>query len=283
MAKLSRKQRKQKREKGQVVVKPKKVKIQPPSGKQYSKPSSAKKANTKLDAKTKRENLRHRKIVFLRDHGIDPFKYRKKDIDSIKIKDITSGNFNANTYPIFFATSWETVKDFGGQVLLISWCDYSGNQDIADIIAEVSTWTIKQILNTIAYYYQMPETAEKCGTRYVAHSSSGKAGEARLFMADEETIKQEVSDENEKTYDMKWKPKRGKWKVHPSGNNIGWQRITGNHQYGFTSCSAKTMIVMCASIISNILESDRCIFYKKWWREFVEYFPEHKEDVPNPL
>lgn len=280
MAKLSRKQRKQLRAKGQVVLKPKKVKIQPPVGRKYNKPIQPK---HKVDAKTQRENLRQRKIVFLREQGIDPFKYRKKDIDSIKIKDINSGNFNASTYPIFFANSWEIVKSFNGNVLLVSWCDYSGNQDIADIIAEVSTWDIKEILDTIARYYRMPETMQKHGTHYVAGSSSGSAGESRLFMADEETIRQEVEDEKEKTHDMKWKPKRGKWKVHQGGNNIGWQRITGNHQYGFTSCSAKTMIVMCASIISNILESDRRIFYKKWWREFVQYFPEHKDDVIEPL
>lgn len=284
MAKLSRKQRKQKRAQGQVVLKPKKVKIQPPSSKQFNKPSSAvKKAITRLDAKNKREDLRSRKIAFLRDYGIDPFKYRKKDIDSIKVKDITSGNFNATTYPIFFANSWETIKSFNGKILLISWCDYSGNQDIADIISEVSRWTNKQILDTIAHYYWMPETAEKSGTQYIAGSSSGSAGEARLFLADQDTIVQEVEDEKEKTHDLKWKPKRGKWKVHQGGNNIGWQRITGNSQYGFTSCSARTMIILCASIIGNILEADRKSFYKKWWYEFIEYFPEHKEDVPSPL
>lgn len=282
MAKLSRKQRKQKRLKGQVVVKPKKVKIQPPSGRKYNKPIQPKQ-KLKVDAKAQRENLRQRKIDFLRNRGIDPFKFRKKDVDSIKLKDINSGNFNATTYPIFFADSWETVKDFGGQVLLISWCDFSGNRDIADIIAEVSGWSIEQILDTIRTWVFMKQTAQKQRNHYVEGTSSGSAGESRLYLADEATIREEVEDEKEKTYDMKWKPKRGKWKTHPMGDNIGWQRITGNHEYGFTSCSARTMIVMCASIISNILEEDRCSFYRKWWRAFVEYFPEHKEDVPNPL
>lgn len=284
MAKLSRKQRKQIREKGQVVIKPKKVKIQPPSGKEYSKPSSAvKKAKTKLDAKIKRENLRRRKIVFLRDQGIDPFKYRKKDIDSIKIKDITSGNFNANTYPIFFADSWETVKYFGGQVLLISWCDFSGNRDIADIVAEVSGWSIQQILDTIRSWLFKKQTAQKHGSHYIEGTSSGSAGESKVFCADSETIAVIADDLKEKNKSMRWKPKRGKWKTHSGGDNIGWQNITGNNNYGFTECSAKTMIVICASILPNILETDREIFYRNWWHVFIEHFPEHKEDVPKPL
>lgn len=282
MAKLSRKQRKQKRLKGQVVLKPKKVKIQPPSGRKYNKPIQPKQ-KLKVDAKAQRENLRQRKIDFLRNRGIDPFKFRKKDIDSIKIKDINSGNFNATTYPIFFADSWETVKDFGGQVLLISWCDFSGNRDIADIIAEVSGWSIEQILDTIRTWLFKKQSAQKHGSHYVDGTSSGSAGESKVFCADKETIAVIADDLKEKSKRMKWKPKRGKWKTHSGGDNIGWQNITGNNKYGFTQCSAKTLIVICASILPNILETDREIFYRNWWHVFVEHFPEHKEDVPSPL
>lgn len=282
MAKLSRKQRKQKRLKGQVVLKPKKVKIQPPSGRKYNKPIQPKQ-KLKVDAKVRRENLRQRKIDFLRNRGIDPFKFRKKDIDSIKIKDINSGNFNATTYPIFFADSWETVKDFGGQVLLISWCDFSGNRDIADIIAEVSGWSIEQILDTIRTWLFKKQSAQKHGSHYVDGTSSGSAGESKVFCADKETIAVIADDLKEKSKRMKWKPKRGKWKTHSGGDNIGWQNITGNNKYGFTQCSAKTLIVICASILPNILETDREIFYRNWWHVFVEHFPEHKEDVPRLL
>lgn len=282
MAKLSRKQRKQKRLKGQVVLKPKKVKIQPPSGRKYNKPIQPKQ-KLKVDAKAQRENLRQRKIDFLRNRGIDPFKFRKKDIDSIKIKDINSGNFNATTYPIFFADSWETVKDFGGQVLLISWCDFSGNRDIADIIAEVSGWSIEQILDTIRTWLFKKQSAQKHGSHYVDGTSSGSAGESKVFCADKETIAVIADDLKEKSKRMKWKPKRGKWKTHSGGDNIGWQNITGNNKYGFTQCSAKTLIVICASILPNILETDREIFYRNWWHVFVEHFPEHKEDVPRLL
>lgn len=282
MAKLSRKQRKQKRLKGQVVVKPKKVKIQPPSGRKYNKHTQPKQ-RPKAVAKAQRENLRQRKIAFLRNQGIDPFKFRKKDIDSIKIKDINSGNFNASTYPIFFADSWETVKDFGGQVLLISWCDFSGNRDIADIIAEVSGWSIEQILDTIRTWLFKKQSAQKHGSHYVDGTSSGSAGESKVFCADKETIAVIADDLKEKSKRMKWKPKRGKWKTHSGGDNIGWQNITGNNKYGFTQCSAKTLIVICASILPNILETDREIFYRNWWHVFVEHFPEHKEDVPRLL
>lgn len=282
MAKLSRKQRKQKRAKGQVVLKPKKVKIQPPSGRKYNKPSQPK-PTQKADAKTQRENLRQRKIDFLRSRGIDPFKFRKKDIDSIKIKDINNDNFSASTYPIFFADSWETVKDFEGQVLLISWCDYSGNRDISAIIAEVSGWTINQMIDTIRTWLFKRQTAQKQGNRYVDGTSSGSAGESKVFCADKETIAVIADDLKEKNKTMRWKPKRGKWKTHFGGDNIGWQNITGDNKFGFTSCSARTLLVICASILPNILESDREIFYRNWYHVFIEHFPEHKEDVPSPL
>lgn len=278
MAKLSRAQRKKAKAKGQVVAQPKKVKLQTLGYKQTLAYKQKARASKPITKKSSKEDLRQRKIDFLRSQGIDPFKYRKKDIDSIKIKDIKSNNFNAVTYPIFFVDSWETVKDFSPRILLISYCDFSGNQDIADIIRTVSGWSIEQLIAEIKEWLYKPLT----GQPKIMNSSSGKAGEVKLEFAEEQVIRDFVDMRKEETKKMKWSPKRGKWKTHKSGDNIGWQNITTNSPLGITSASGKTMLVLCASIIANILENDRQIFYGKWYRVFAKEFPQFKDKVPQP-
>lgn len=272
MVKLSRSQRKK-----QNIPrrKPKKVSIVPLGYKQekqyrlaHPTPSTPKESDAERRKRQAQERFQ-KKINAIRDAGIDPFKFKKKDINSIKIKDIDAGLFDTEHYPLFFG-GWTIPRELK-KCFVLAYMDYAGNNDFSELYSMiVNNKTVEELLAIIKEWRDKPCTYVK----RLKSDSSGSAGDAMMHYGSEQACNDWIEERNQDTFNMKFKPRRAPWKLHPQGYNIGWQCITDENGKAITKLSPKGALAICAGVLPNIQERQRLPFYKDWLYMIEKNFPE---------
>lgn len=230
--------------------------------------------------KQQRESTRQKKINFIRTLDVDIFMLTKKQIDSIKISDIKNGNVSRETYPFLFPNTYEEKRSFkDGKELYIAYQDFSGNQDIEQILRDLDDSTVQELINRINYMADMRLTHRRGGVG----DSSGKAGDYTFLYSKSAHVlvqKQSMRYENKKLKNAK---PYGKWKTHKQGEFRGWQAVTGKHgNQAIKELSAQEALKIGVAFMENVTEVERVFFYINYHRFMTDNFPEVAEQLITP-
>lgn len=222
-----------------------------------------------------REKTHNEKISFLKSKGLDPTKYKKSQIDRIKLKDIRQNNFDRSSYPHFFGIKnfdFNKVYRFkGGSQMYIAYRDFAGETSFAEALEEFSQMSNAQLMDRLEQISQLYPSYNKRGA-----DSNGSAGDYKFIIskrADIITEQQDVYNRN----------RRKKTKSH-GGDYKGFQALkspTGRTTY--KEATPRKMLIMANAIMHNVTEYERIAFYKSFYFQMNKHMPEFGAILPPPI
>lgn len=227
----------------------------------------------------RRENLlrnRSKKVQALAMQGIDPTGIRVRDLDRIKLKDLS--DLNRDKYPFLFpghGFNYDKVyKLKDNQRLYLAFRDFAGETDIEDIIRKYSRLSNEQLMDRLeAQARTYPTYSRKSGT-----GSSGAAGDYRMTWAPQNVI----SDYQAETYN-KNRRKAKKQKKHGSGTYKGYQVLKDGRRNSFDEITPRSMLIIMNAFMENITENDRVTFYNDMYQRIRYHMPDFAEILPKPI
>lgn len=223
-----------------------------------------------------------RKIDFLESLGINHSHLSKKQIDSIKIKDIQLKNVSHETYPFLFPSTFdynETRVLPNGNELYFAYLDIAGFQDFEELLKDLEHWSTSRLLA------RLRELAELRGS-YVKGSSesNGKAGRYKFMYGQHVSILDQNKDTRKNSREIKQEKNKKKWQKHPQGENREWQVLTTKTgRVGISEISGRAFIKIAVAIMDNVTEMERISFYNQFYDAVSRFFPEMLTDIPEPL
>lgn len=248
--------------------------------------SIAEKERKKQKRKDDKADLRRRKVLLLESQGYDRSQFTLKQIDSIKIKDLQTGNFNRNNYPKIFGTA---TFDFdriyvlkNGEVVQFAFRDFAGESELSQILKDYSRLSNDQLLDRLYELNNITPTYSPNQKKKGGGNSSGAAGDYKFLCGDKSAAVSNRQETNVKNKRMKKHTKR---KSHGGDKqHIGYQflKSNGHHTYTHEITPRNLLIVTCA-IMSNVTEWDRVNFYNRVYNDLVaRHMPDLLPLLPYP-
>ena len=217
----------------------------------------------------KRE-LYNRKYDALKALNIDVSKLTKKQINSLKLKDLKNDNVNKYTYPQFYGLhmlDFNKVYSLGGNKLYLAFRDFTGETSLEEIISEFSGMSDAELLQNLEYLVNLPTLGGGRG-------SSGAAGDYKFIIAPQAVIQ----DFQRETYNTN---RRKKTRLH-KGQYKGFQVLKNGRYSGFKNVTPHNMLVLANAIMSHVTELDRLNFYQRFYNDMCKYIPEFGDILPKP-
>lgn len=290
MAKLSKKQRQQQKQK-QV----RKLKSQGYSAKQIQSLSNAElnkqynrireqervELKRKEKVRKKRESakrLQTWKYYELERQGVDTRFLTSTNLRKVKKKDIEKGNVSRETYVFLYEKGFDFNKRYTfpkGRGLYIAWLDYSGEQTIAELMQKFNRFSnetliefLRSILNTPKQY--SPSVKDS--------GSSGRAGNFRMAVTNDKIAVKMLSADNNAI--KKSLENRKKKRTH-TGVNTFYQCITEDGNPTIKSITGRELLIIANAIFYNITEDARDK-YGTFYKNIVNNIPAFAEILPVP-
>ena len=221
-----------------------------------------------------RKQTRLKKQKYLESLGIDIWKLRVKDIDSVKIKDIEKRIVNSSNYPHLFKDSFDFDKVYhlpDNKHFFFAFRDFAGERSLEEILSEYEGLPIDTLLQRLEHIVNMAPTYQK-GVR---GTSSGSAGEYKFQCADRGTIQMF----NRETYNQnRRKPKR---KKH-GGQKQGFQVLKSGRNISIDKVTPRRLLEVVNAFMYNVTEIDRQSFYRNFYSAVSRTMPDFAEILPKP-
>ena len=255
---------------------PKKVKKQT----QKQLKTSISQTEKKQKRKSQSDATYRKKTDYLLSQNIPLEGLTKTQINSIKIKDIESGNVTPNNYSFLKGRlfDYNTVHKLkGDKRLYFAYRDYSQNHSFEECLTEFSRMSDKQLLEKFIHVAELKPTYTKRKMDKDNISSSGKAGDYLFYYSTQDNIalyNKDVWKENSKP------PK--KVKVHP-GDYQGYQVLKSNGRVSIDEVTPRKLMEVGCAMMYNITEWNRVAFYKNYYSMIKKEIPEFAERLPKPL
>lgn len=221
----------------------------------------------------RREELYNEKKIALDRMGIDVNRLTKRQIMSVKLKDIQERNINEESYPsIWYAINFDKTyilpKD---SYLFFEFRDFAGERSFDDILDDFEKMTPEQLLLSLKTIVEMPHSYNK-KTR---SGSSGVAGDYKFIASTDENIylfHQEINEELENKTHRK----------RHTGMFKGFQRLYSNGSPIIRKATPRRLLVVANAMMYNITEIDRDSFYKQFYWAMKKAIPELFRILPKP-
>lgn len=237
------------------------------------KATEVQKANQRKRRNARREALFIEKKIALDRMGIDVGKLTKRQINSVKLKDIQDRNIDEKSYPhIWYAINFDKTyllpKD---SYLFFEFRDFAGERSFDDILDDFENMTPEQLLSALKRIVEMPHTYDK-KTR---SGSSGVAGDYKFIASTDETIymfHQEINEELENKTHRK----------RHTGMFKGFQRLYSDGSPIIRKATPRRLLIVANAMMYNITEIDRDSFYNQFYRAMKKAVPDLYRILPKP-
>lgn len=306
MAKLSRKQRKQQKEKSQRILQRKGYstkQIQQLSNKEIKDISltivTEQKEKEKKRQKNKQKYQRQLqdtgwKFQELVAKGFDTSVLTTTNLRKVKKKDIKEGKINKKNYPFLYpelkVTRDKLKADFNkvytfpdGYGLYIAYKDFTGENDFEEMLARYNRYSNKDLLLRLNGLIHQPETFNKKlhrKTKGKQGGSSGTAGDYQMLIGRESTIKQFDNTVMAEEYESIFFPQRRR---QHTGTNAKWQKLSNSDgSVCIRSFTLHKLLALTVCVMDNITEDVRSSFYRRMYSDTTYYFPELADVLPRP-
>ena len=231
----------------------------------------------------KRDNakkLHRNKVLALEDMGLSFARLLpESQTRKIKLDDIKNGNVNRETYPKLFEKyesqnaftpfNFDTIYTLPDNMqFYVAYRDFSGNQNIKDIINEQRKKTNEQLLKELEHWNSTPQTYT--GT---SGTSSGSAGDCAVMIGDKGAVKHTQIDAITRN--------RSKATREHTGDFKGYQSIKLRTSVFNTDMSTREILIIATSIMPNVTEQDRKDFYIKLYNG-LRHVPDIQNQLPKP-
>ena len=207
-------------------------------------------------------------------------KIKKSDIDAYKMGNESA--LSVENYPFLydsFGFDYNKQYSFGDRGLYLAWLDYFGEHSIDEIIARfqnLSNETLIQILDGIVH--QAP-TYNKSAPNRGSGTSSGRAGTVNTGFYTDATAKMMFDSDNrnmEKSFENE-----NRKRVH-TGSNKYYQLLTSYGSYTIKSISGRQLLITLNAIFYNITEDTRLSTYSSLYKGITSRVPDFKQILPKP-
>lgn len=221
-----------------------------------------------------RKNTRLKKQKYLESLGVDVWKLRVKDIDSIKIKDIENRRVNSENYPDIFKGFFDYDKLYilpENQHFFFAYRDFAGERSLEEILSDYENLSIEQLLNRLESIVNLPASYQKG----ISGSSSGSAGDYKFQCADRKTIQMF----NRETYNQN--RRKTKRKKH-QGQYKGFQVLKSGRNISIDKVTPRRLLIVANAIMHNVTEIDRKTFYQNFYTAVSKTMPDFAKQIPKP-
>lgn len=226
------------------------------------------------------KELHKEKVYALEEKGLSFARLLSESVTrKIKLSDIEKGSVSRETYPELFK-KYDKDNAFipfdydrkyqlpNGIEFYVAFRDFSGNQNIKEIIDEQRKKSNDQLLTELKHWNNTPKSyTGKSGT------SSGSSGDMVVMIGNKGAVRYtqvQARSQNQ----------RKKTREH-TGDFKGYQSIKMGSSVFNTSMSAKEILVIATSIMPNVTEEDRKNFYVNLYNG-LRHIPEIQKQLPKP-
>lgn len=221
-----------------------------------------------------RRNTRLKKQKYLESIGIDVWKLKVKDIDSVKIKDIEERRVNSSNYPDLFKGVFDYDKVYilpDNQHFFFAYRDFAGERSFEEILSQYENLPVDVLLNRLESIVNLPASYQKG----ISGSSSGSAGDYKFQCADRKTIQMF----NRETYNQN--RRKTKRKKH-GGQYKGYQVLKSGRNISIDKVTPRRLLVVANAIMHNVTELDRRTFYQNFYTAVSKTMPDFAKQLPKP-
>lgn len=303
--KLSRKKRKQQRQKQLNIVSQKKV----VSGKQLQNISNLeleKLANQIIAERTRETNKRHQKREKAKEKyqkSVDLLEYKKQSLIAlgfdenllkttylrkVKKSDIEAfkhGNEYAlgiEKYPFLYPShgfNFDRVYSFGKQGLYLAWVDFSGEQTFEEICQPFRKYSNETLITYLEGIINQRETYDKNAPNNGAGTSSGRAGGLKKGFHSEKVASRMMEIDNE--HIDKFLESHEKKRLH-TGTNKYYQVAVGGGEHTIKEVNGRQLLILLNAVFYNITELNRASEYSDLYDLITKRVPDFKMILPVP-
>ena len=255
---------------------PKKVKKQ--TQKQHK--TSISQTEKKQKRKLQRDVTYKKKTDYLLSQNIPLEGLTKTQINSIKIKDIESGNVTPNNYSFLAGRlfDYNTIHKLkGDKRLYFAYRDFSQNRSFEEILKDYESMSNTKLYEKFCHIAELKPTYTKRKTGKDNVSSSGSAGDFKFLYSKQENIEKF----NNQTRKENRKPPK-KVKAH-GGDYSGYQVLKSHGRVSIDEVTPRKLMEVGCAMMYNITEWDRVAFYKNYYSMIKKEIPEFAERLPKPL
>lgn len=243
--------------------------------------------------KLQRQNRITQKRFYLDSIGIPGALQRgvftDRQIDHIKQKDIELGRVNRTNYPELFREmgfDYDQIYDLkNNERMFIAFRDYQGEVDIETELRRFSKESNGSLLDGLEAIVNTPPTYRKGGKG----ASSGKAGDFKFMVADQETLlvfnkeaKKETAKDKRRLANQSKASKRKLKRGHFKGDKVGYQVLKDGNRLSYDKVTPRNLLIMANAIMYNVTEKDRITFYNRFYADITKHIPEMLEILPKP-
>jgi hypothetical protein len=226
-----------------------------------------------------RKDLHRRKISMLEKMGIS-FARNIPESQTRKIKLSEIENVSRETHPDLFK-KYDVESAFipfnpdkiyslpQGKEFYVAYRDFSGNQNIKEVIATQQKKSIEDLEEELRTWNSKPMTYDS-GTK---KGSSGSAGDMVCIIGDKGAVKHTQIDAMARNRTKKTREHTGDYK--------GFQSIKLRTSVYNTDVSYREILVIATSIMPNVTEVDRKNFYENLYKG-LKHIPEIQKRLPKP-
>lgn len=215
--------------------------------------------------------------------------FTDKQIDHIKQKDIELGRVNRANYPELFQEMGfdydQIYKLKNNERMFVAFRDYQGELDIETELARFSKESNGALLDGLEAIVNMPPTYRKGGKG----DSSGKAGDFKFMVAEQETLqafnkeaKKETAKDKRRLKNQSKASKRKLKRGHFKGDKVGYQVLKDGNRLSYDKVTPRNLLIMANAIMYNVTEKDRITFYTRFYADVTRHIPEMLEILPKP-
>lgn len=243
------------------------------------------KENKRQKRKANKADLRQRKVSLLESQGYDRAQFTLKQIDTIKIKDLQSGDFNRNNYPKIFGTAtFDFDKIYvlkNSAVVQFAFRDFAGETSLEEILSQYAGFPPERLLDRIHELNSIRPTYSKGSKKKGGGNSSGAAGDYKFLCGAKSAAVANRQDANAENTRLKRHPKR---KVHGAQTYNGYQFLKSNGHNTYTNeITPRNLLIVTCAIMENVTEWDRVNFYNRVYNDLVaRHMPDLLPLLPYP-
>lgn len=247
--------------------------------------SISERENKRQKRKANKADLRQRKVSLLESQGYDRSQFTLKQIDTIKIKDLQSGDFNRNNYPKIFRTAtFDFDKIYvlkNSAVVQFAFRDFAGETSLEEILSQYAGLTPERLLDRIHELNSIRPTYSKGSKKKGVGNSSGAAGDYKFLCGAKSAAVANRQDANAENTRLKRHSKR---KAHGAHTYNGYQFLKSNGHNTYTNeITPRNLLIVTCAIMENVTEWDRVNFYNRVYNDLVaRHMPDLLPLLPYP-
>ena len=246
-----------------------------PKRKRKSKPLTFEQKQRKSQSAKRLHKKKQDKLLFL---GIEPEFLSTTNLRKVKISDIENGNISKSNYPFLFEKTANSHFNFdkryyfpNGKGWYLAWLDYSGESTLEESLYRFMKFSNNTLIDMLKAILKQPPTYSKDKDM----GSSGRAGDFRSFVTDNENATFMKNSDNSKIDEN-----RAKKRYH-TGINRYWQTVGSDGKNIITSVTGRECLILLNAIFYNVIEDVR-VNYQSVYDELVYYIKEFKKFLPKP-